>query len=229
MMTRKTKKQNPTNSVERLTKKQRAEIVRFIRDHGVTPRIDCENLLCEIECLQHNTRNSLKRMMQSTKQRRDRKAELENVLRAVKRLSLDTREILSMEIMGGIAQARGDRTWMCDGRDIDGLELAIRTTLSMVSTCKRDRGPGHMAHVRRAFVRDAGVMYLMAGFDRIGASDESVFMAWLNMIDALMSLNLTTDHGSLKRSIRESIGATKPERDAWKVKKMQTIERRYPA
>ncbi len=211
-----------------MKREQRSKIMDFIRSRGRVPVIHAANLTAEIECLVHNTQNALATMRHSTKQRRERKAEIERLVHAFKGLSTDTRREVSMRLVRGICQARGVHSWTSDTRDADGVQKALAAAVGKVS--REPRGAGHLADVKRRFVLDAARVFVLAGLDNVGANPDSVFVEWLFLLDAVFGLGMT-EGGSMnafQRAIREAIGKTAQGRSDWVRRAQVAIRRKYP-
>ena len=98
--------------------------------------------------------------------------------------------------------------------------------INAVSGKREARGAGHIAKVRRDFIRDAANIYLMAGFDTISANDSSVFMGWCYLLNDVCGLGVA-DNGSFRRAILDEIGKSQTERNAWKANRIKWIERTH--
>lgn len=208
-----------------VSKKHLQIIKQYTRRRGFgEPVVEWTTIHGNLNCLKSNAHNHLETVNNSTKQHRQRAAQIARLHEAVKSLSYDTRETLA----GFLAMARTSKTKgevvLTDGRLVDDFCAAVAMARKSTGKRRTARGGGHIAEVRREFVRGAATLYLMAGGEKIGANDESLFMGWVTLIQATCAIPLN-DYGSFRRAIREEIGATEAERAEWTKKKLSLITR----
>lgn len=235
-----------------VTEAKIAEVVaRFKGAHDAPIRpekqiyVPHEALIGELLVFHQNLTTRINRLKQSALAQRARVRELQRLLSAFQALSLDTREMLSEIIIRRIdatCYETSDTLKIYDPTKATGaVQEAVNALLnSFESKLSRStkRGRGRAAIIRRFFVREAAALYVMAGFKRLGASERSLFMQWLNTLwdafDMPAHLQVLGDkefgqHTNFKRIVREVVGTTRAKRNRYYRALVQNISRKYPS
>jgi len=187
--------------------------------NGKARQCDCIEMYCET--LAHNVRNIQDRIDGNTTQRRDKRKELQRLQTAFAALSNNTRDHLSVNCVLGLPNVALRLNGQ--GSIIQAIENGIDTTIEQ---CKGSapRGKGHASTVKRAFVREAALIFLMMGGKRLSPDNSSIFALFLCIADTELGLNVRQSKAeSFKRVILQTIGKTETERRATKAKLIKEL------
>lgn len=209
-----------------IAQKHLAAVRRFIRSHGVRRlRVPLPVIVGQVWETKTNLTALAAAAESSTQQHRDRLAELKRLQDALM-LSSDTEDLLLNHIGRGIMHARNAREWTGTLNDIKGIRQGVTWAIESMPK-KTERGRGHTAKLRRRFVRDAALAFVMAGFDTVGVNDDSLFNQWCFLLGEVCGLNLN-EFGNYKAATRAEIGKTESDRAEWVKRTSKGMTRSFP-
>jgi hypothetical protein len=214
-------------------KKHMSWIDEFVKASGFKPIVNrksaqwidgklvpCDLVQSFIDTIVHNVNNHQDRMQASTQQRRDMVRELESLHKALQGLSANTRELLTRNTV--LAQQIAVALPMDgEGSIMQAIEHGVATSITQCKAKSR-RGATHGSDIRRMFVYDSAMIYLMLGGKTLSSADNSNFALFLRELDRHCKLGL--NYSDWRNAINESLGDSAPKRNAQKQRILRRIQ-----